>query len=166
MAERWIPNPGAPVGPQEPIGRRLFDEPDLVGAKDQKPKKEYLDLRHFEERRSPIEVSFDRLGERSIDKKVLNFLAPLCRRQGDAFAKRKKFGGWTWIQSTQLANPPRGTRFPVVPSPILLNQPADPEHNPYHAHTTGQETHSVALHLQYLFSKYGKMRECPGSRPA
>src|ERR1700733_10086649 len=160
MAERWVPKQGSPIGPKEPIGRRLFDEPALVGAADQKPK-ETLDYRHFEERRTPIEVSFDRLGERGIDRKVLNFVTPIARRQGKAFRVQKKFDGWAYMPSEQLANPPKGTGFPVIPSPIKYDEPAHVEHNPYHAHTTGQDTHSVALHLQHLFSKHGRVRPCP-----
>jgi hypothetical protein len=112
-----------------------------------------------------VEVSFDRLGERGIDRKVLNFVTPIARRQGEAFRTLKKFGGWAYIQAAQLANPPKGAaRFPVQPSPIKLDAPQDAEHNPYHAHATGEETHSVALHLQFLFSNYGKIRECPGGQ--
>ena len=163
MVERWAPKPGAPVGQKEPIGRRCFDEPALVGARDQKPK-EYLDYRHFEERRTPVEVSFDRLGEKSVDKRVLTFVAPLAKSQGRSLRKHKEFSGWAHVSAELLARPPRGTAFPVVPSPISPDHPEAEDHNSYHAHAIGPDPHSVALHLQYLFSKHGRLQECPPER--
>jgi hypothetical protein len=163
MAQRWLPKPGGPVGLKEPVGRRLFDEPALVGATDQKPKQS-LDYRHFEETRIPIEVSFDRLGPEGIDRKVVTYLAPIARAHAAA-RRAKKFGGWVWLKAAQLNSPPKGTAFPVIASPIQPSDPEHAEHNPYHAHTacTG-DAHSVALHLQWLFTSQGKMRECKDPR--
>lgn len=131
-----------------------------MGATDQKPS-DRLSLRHFEESRTPIEVSFDRLGPSHVDGKVLAFLSPIAKHHGETRKPRKGFGGWVWLKAAQLNQPPKGKAYPVQPSPIRLTEPEHKEHNPYHAHTAcTEDSHSVALHLQYLFSTYGKLREC------
>jgi hypothetical protein len=162
MARRWEPERNQPVGPKEAIGRRLFEEPDLVGAKDQKPKV-LLDFRLFEEKRSPFEVSLDRLGARGPDDRVLPFLSEKAVKQGLSRKPAKTFFGWQHIAADLLANPKTGPlKFPVIASPVKPEQPNDPEHNPYHAHISPPignngpcEPMTVALYLQMLFSKYG-----------
>lgn len=166
MAGRWLPNPADPIGKKESIGRRLFDEPTLVGATDQRPR-EYLDYRHFEERRAPIEVSFDRLGANGVDGKVRRYLEPIAIQHGIDWSA-KKFDGWVWLKADKLTAPPKGPPFPLTPSPIRLAEPAHPECNPYHAHTACPPTadaHGFTLALQYLFSTHGKMLECNVPRP-
>jgi hypothetical protein len=74
MAHKWNPKTD-PVGPKEPIGRRLFDEPMLMGAQDQ-PSFRGLDYRHFEETRGDKELSLDRLGCTGIEKKAKTYLRP------------------------------------------------------------------------------------------
>lgn len=59
MARR---NPPSKVGPNEQIGRRLFDEPMLTGVTGQ-PSSSGIQLYHFEDTRDR-EVSLDRLGAR------------------------------------------------------------------------------------------------------
>jgi hypothetical protein len=168
MARRWEPERDRQVGPKECIGRRLFEEPTLVGAKDQKPKV-LLDFRLFEERRPPFEVSLDRLGQRGLDDKVVSFLAEKAMKQGNSRRPAKTFFGWQHIAADLLANPKTGPfKFPVNPSPIKPDEPEDPEHNPYHAHVVPPigsngpcEPMTVALYLQVLFSKYGEYRQAP-----
>ena len=67
MARKWNPRTD-PVGRNEPIGRRLFDEPMLMGAQDQ-PSFKGLDYRHFEVTPNDRELSLDRLGCTGIEKK-------------------------------------------------------------------------------------------------
>lgn len=122
-----------------------------------------LDFRLFEEKRSPFEVSLDRLGARGLDDRVLPFLAEKAVKQGLSRKPAKTFSGWQHIAADLLANPKTGPlKFPVIASPVKPEQPNDPEHNPYHAHIsppTGNngpyEPMTVALYLHMLFSKYG-----------
>jgi hypothetical protein len=168
MARRWEPERDLPVGPKEAIGRRLFEEPTLVGAKDQKPKVS-LNFRHFEEKRAPFEVSLDRLGPRDIDEKVVSFLAERAVHQAGSRKPPKAFLGWQHICADLLANPKNGTfKFPVHASPVKLDDPDDPAHNPYHAHVSAPmgshgpcEPMTVALYLQAFFSQYGKYKPWP-----
>jgi hypothetical protein len=68
MSHKWDPKTD-PVGKNERIGRRLYDEPMLMGAHDQ-PSFKGLDYRHFEETREDKELSLDRLGCTGIEKKA------------------------------------------------------------------------------------------------
>src|SRR5438034_7111073 len=73
MKYKWNPQTD-PVGKNEPIGRRLFDEPMLMGAQDQ-PSFKGLDYRHFETG-DDRELSLDRLGSTGIEKKAKQYLGP------------------------------------------------------------------------------------------
>jgi hypothetical protein len=153
---RWIP-PSDRVDRNEHIGRRLFDEPMLVGAQDQKSFRGLL-LRHFEERRDD-RFSVDRLGRSGVDGAVVKYLQPLAEASGNTFHTPKRFDGWAVLRAHQLGNSTRGTPLSVV---------AFPENdNPYHAHI---ETHQllesepeplrhyhIALHLKELFSAKGSL---------
>jgi hypothetical protein len=171
MARRWEPERNQPVGPKESIGRRLFEEPVLVGAKDQKPKV-FLDVRSFEEKRPPFEVSLDRLGANGVDDRVLTFLTEKAVQQGQSRKPAKTFFGWQHVAANVLATPKTGSfKFPVIPSPVNPDQPNDPEHNPYHAHVSPPvgsngpcEPMTMALYLQMLFSKYGDYKACPQNK--
>jgi hypothetical protein len=66
---RWTPQDKQPVGSNEHIGRRLFDEPKLFGATDQNPF-DGLDLRNFEVT-IDRELSVDRVGSSCCDTKVI-----------------------------------------------------------------------------------------------
>jgi hypothetical protein len=147
----WIP-PIDQVGPDEHIGRRLFDEPMLVGAKDQKSLRG-LDVRHFEEARGN-EFSVDRLGRSSVDRSAVRCLRPLADAHGRSFRRAKTFNGWIVLRARNLQKPARGAPLPVVPSPE--------EHNRYHAHVDTQKLfeaeqeserhYFIALHLRELFA--------------
>jgi hypothetical protein len=180
--KRWQPRSGDPIGPKEPIGRRLFEEPTLVGAKDQKPKV-FLNYRAFEENRPPYQVSFDRLGEKSRDDKVVDFLVEKAVNQGHSRKPPRDFHGWVHLPAALLTQPRRGTlKFVVEASPIAPDDASDPPHNPYHAHIsppTGAsgptEPMTVALYLQAFFSDYGEVlpylmppsnQSIPAARPS
>lgn len=152
---RWEPNPSEPFAPAEHIGRRLFDEPQLVGATDQKPFPGVLDIRNFEETRGD-EFSVDRLGKTGVDKRVKAFLKPLAEAAGNAFHHPKSFDGWATAPSKRVCAPTRGSPIPLKVSPE--------NGNPYHAHLetadllpdAGNFRHyHVALFIRELFTGPG-----------
>ena len=153
---RWKPNPSQRFGPAEHIGRRLFDEPQLVGASNQKTCTR-LDIRNFEETRGD-EFSVDRLGRTSIEKSVTAYLKCLADTAGRTFQRPKAFDGWAVVPIKKINSPARGAPLPLVASPE--------NDNPYHAHllTTDVPVNSgvmryyfVALHLRELFEGPGSI---------
>ena len=138
------------MGENEPIGRRLFDEPMLVGGGDQRPLAR-LDLRHFLESRDR-ELSFDRLGRTSVDRSVVKYLCFRGIAAGSRFKKPKKFNGWVYFRARRLATPPRGPKMIVIASPEFGEPPND---NPYHAHVDLPygDAYISALHIRELFEK-------------
>jgi hypothetical protein len=159
MAPRWEPKVGAPIDNREPIARRLFEVPRLIGARDQKEWKDTLLLAHFHETRDPGEVSLDRLGQHSVDGKVRSFLLPRAHHAGTGFTPPKDFRGWAWISVGKLRNPPKGAPgFQPVASPVHKSSPDVSDENPYHAHvcrpanTNGWQT---ATQLRQIFHDHG-----------
>jgi hypothetical protein len=150
---RWIPQTQG-IESNEHVGRRLFDEPMLVGAKDQTSFKGLLS-RHFEETRGD-EFSVDRLGRTSIDKSVVRYIRPLADAAGKSFHAVKRFDGWAVLPAHRLAKA-KGTPLPVIPSPL-------PD-NPYHAHVLTADLlksesenirhYHIALHLRQVFIDHG-----------
>jgi hypothetical protein len=159
---RWVPETDKPIGSNEHLGRRLFDEPLLAGAEDQKPFAG-LHFSHFEEKRDG-KVSLDRLGQSSIDRKVLNYLRPLANCFAASFQPPKQFNGWSVIRAYILSHPPRGEAVSVIPSPET-----GPEHmaNIYHAHVVpgSMDSYIMALHLRQLFADYGNVKPAMTSIP-
>jgi len=155
---RWIPQPDA-VGRNEHIGRRLFDEPMLTGAKDQKPFNGLL-VNHFLETRDE-QVSVDRLGKSSVDRSVVRYLMPLAESAGSAFLSPKRFDGWTVLPAHRVQETQQSP-LQVVASPET--------NNPYHAHILTESfltaveqdkmrRHLVALYLRELFTKHGTIHQ-------
>ena len=97
---RWTPDDSGPIASSEHIGRRLFDEPKLSGAPDQKPYSG-LQIGHFIEKRGS-EFSLDRLGKTSIDKRVVRYLMSRCEYAARSFQHEKKFNGWAYCASNRL----------------------------------------------------------------
>lgn len=150
---RWIPNPGEPVGPNEPIARRLFDEPLLSGAQDQKPF-QGIDLRHFEETRDG-EISFDRFGRSGVERPIVGYLYPLAQAMGAGLKPPRAFSGWLYVRARQLSEPKRGPKFPPVASPQVPPE----EENVYHAHVVrpdGVDHYVMALYLREIFGRHGE----------
>ena len=81
---RWQPVIDQQIGSNEHLGRRLFDEPSLAGAEDQRPFTGIL-IDHFLEKRDDGQVSLDRLGQSSVDKRVQNHLLPLAHNAATRF---------------------------------------------------------------------------------
>jgi hypothetical protein len=117
-----------------------------------------LDLRNFEETRDR-EFSLDRLGRTGIDNRVVKYLLPRATSAGETFSQPRQFDGWATLRADKLANPPKGVKLPPVASPIAGEGLAE---NIYHAHVVladdGEHAvYSNALHLRFLFARYGTM---------
>lgn len=152
---RWEPDPSEPFGPAEHIGRRLFDEPQLVGATDQKPFPGALDIRNFEETRGD-EFSVDRMGKTSVDRRVKAYLKLLAEAVGRSFHEPKSFDGWATAPGKRVCFPARSAAIPLRVSPE--------NGNPYHAHLETADLlpgagtfrhYHVALFMRELFSGAG-----------
>jgi hypothetical protein len=152
---RWEPGPSEPIGPAEHVARRIFDEPQLVGATDQKPFAGLLDIRIFEETRGD-EFLVDRMGKTSVDKRVKAYLKPLAEAAGQNFQRPKRFDGWATAPSMRVSSPARGAPIPLVASPG--------DGNPYHAHLVTANVlpgaglfrhYHVALFMRELFTGPG-----------
>jgi hypothetical protein len=107
---RWKPRSEDSVGKNEHVGRRLFDEPMLVGMRDPTRSVSRLDLRHFEETRHR-EFSLDRLGRSGIEKAVLGYLGPRAVAAGQKFSRSKPFNGWAVIRVKQLESPKKNAQW-------------------------------------------------------
>lgn len=154
----WQPDPADPIGDNEPLGRRIFDDPvwrdDL--AQGMGP---IFRPDHFDDNRLEEDLSFDRLGmQGNPHPKVLRLLIALA--QSEAENQNKDHAGWGWVLRKNLRDSDR-TVLEVRPSPII-NDPDSPD-NPYHAdlsrenHRTEQQAKYLALHLAHLFNKNGKL---------
>lgn len=156
---RW--SPADIVEKNEHIGRRLFDEPKLVGVRDQ-PSFSGLAVHQFEENRG-VEYSLDRLGRTGLDRGVLAYLTPRANDHAGIFKKPKRFDGWVYAPARILAGA-KEYPLPVSSSPVL--EPGLKE-NLYHAHVCRPVELSprmMALHLRQIFEDYGnKIHEV--SRP-
>ena len=150
-------NPPNRVGLNEQIGRRLFDEPMLKGAGGQ-PSFSGIAITHFEETRDDG-VSLDRLGASGIDRKVARYLQPRAEADAQKRTKPRRFDGWAVLPAKELINARRDPKLPIVVSPIDEPEPND---NLYHAHVErpeGFSPYTMALHLRYLFTQYGRIEQ-------
>jgi len=159
MAKGWQP-PGV-VGKSETIGRRLFDEPMLVGARGQ-PSYSGLLLRHFEETRGQ-EFSVDRLGATGVTKQVIQYLRPRAENAGKSFHEARAFNGWICARACVLEAGWKGHKYPVIASAI--KDKPEPEDNVYHAHVLiGDDPYGEALYLKHIFTtKGGQIERVPSS---
>lgn len=160
---RWEPKDNERVGVGENVGRRLFDEPKLSGAPDQKPFKG-LDLRNFEESRDR-EFSIDRLGKSSVDKAVIKYLKPRAEHHGSTkFKKARRFDGWAHISARKLCD---GKQWAIYSSPVREIEvdgapmpwvDGDLAQNKYHAHVLmpdAMESDLFAYEIREHFEKFG-----------
>jgi hypothetical protein len=151
MSHKWNPKTD-PVGKHEPVGRRLYDEPMLMGAQDQ-PSFTGLDYRHFEETRSDKQLSLDRLGCTGIEKKAKNYLKPRAEAEGAKRVPPKQFNGWAHLQASVLEKGWKGRCFPVRASPV---EGEGLEENTHHAHVNIEDDATfAALYLRELFTRRG-----------
>lgn len=160
MAPKWNPETD-PIQENEAIGRRLFDEPMLMGAR-QQPAYNGLRVDHFEETREDKELSLDRLGSTGVARAAKRYLIPRAEYSAKKFRKPKTFNGWAVVSAKHLKEGVGGYKFPVVHSPQRnTNLDADDlENNIYHAHCVlpeGIQSISIALHIRHIFSTKGKI---------
>jgi len=95
---RWIPDDSR-VAQGEHIGRRLYAEPKLSGAPDQKPF-HGLDISNFMETRGR-DFSCDRLGQSSVDNNVIGYLMERCHQH--SAERGLPFNGWIYATAKKLA---------------------------------------------------------------
>jgi hypothetical protein len=158
---RWTPSAGEAIGANEQLGRRLFDEPLLVGAGDQRDFSG-LDLRNFQEKRDN-EYSLDRMGKSGIDRSVVSYLLPRATHAGTKYSPAKSFDGWAVIGARRLrqANP----KVEFKSSPV---SGSGLEENPYHAHAVRPDNLldiHFALYLRHLFVLHGTVRRSGTTSP-
>ena len=94
---RWIPDDST-IAQGEHIGRRLFNEPKLSGAPDQKAFKG-LNLSNFMETRGK-EFSCDRLGRSSLEADVIEYLVERCEHHSSERAL--PFHGWIYATDGEI----------------------------------------------------------------
>jgi hypothetical protein len=140
---RWSPKDDQPVGPNEHIGRRLFDEPKLFGATDQNPL-EGLSIRNFSPGKDR-EFSVDRVGDGCFHTQAMRYLEPRALDQATTFKNPSRFDGWLTVPARKLASPQHGRAWALIPSPergpLIDGQPADwaesnVKQNRCHAHVS------------------------------
>lgn len=167
----WKPKSNDPIRANEHLGRRLFDEPMLVGALGQRSFAG-IELRHFEETREDGEFSLDRVGQSSVDRKVVTYLRPRAVAAGEGCKPKRAFNGWAVIRAGTLSQPENNVAT-AVPS-LIGGQ--ELEENIYHSHTQipdGFDRQLFALKMRHLFTTkgkvfdtYGKQVESPVINPA
>jgi len=148
----WTPPPDKPVGANEYVGRRIFARNGLKGAGQQTKPKGAIELYHFEDSRG--DLSLDRLGATSIDKKVVRRLHPLCDDATQKFNPPRPFLGWFSAHVKAIrairATPP----LEVSASPI--KDQVGEKDNPYHSHISTPEKmdpQHFALLVKYAFEQ-------------
>lgn len=154
MAKRWDPQ-GKPVDPQERVGRRLFDLPELVGATED----QYYGSIKFTQfwDKQTGEVSLDRLGRSNVEPKVRTYLIPRAEDHGASFNPKQHFEGWAHIKALHLTQAKWPPNITINASPVFQKVGEDEiKENIYHAHidkTTN--SYELACHLRNLFENSG-----------
>jgi hypothetical protein len=152
----WSPKSTDSIGPNERIGRRLFEQKQLRGAQNQKPPPHLFELYHFEERRDPGDVSVDRLGKTGIERKVLNYLERRANFAGSSFTPARRFLGWAVVSARELQNPAQGPPLSIVSSPLVDTVGNELLANNYHAHIkrpSHYTAYEMAMHLRTIFER-------------
>lgn len=152
MAKRWVPDPGEGIGSNEPLGRRVFDDPVWRDSL-QQGLKYVIRYDHFYDTRLSENLSLDRLGSAgNPSKKVIAFLKAKADRE--ASQRNTRFEGWAYLLAKhfKLLEKP----LPLRPSPV-----SGPLENPYHAdlqrdsYREKKDAYLLALHLKQLFEVNG-----------
>lgn len=152
----WSPKSTDPVGPNERIGRRLFDQKQLSGAQDQKRPPNVFELYHFEERRDAGDISVDRLGKTGIDRRVCNYVERRAIFAASSFKPARKFIGWAVVSAKALQRPAQGPSLLVTPSPLIASDENELLENKYHAHIerpSRYQPYEMAMHLKTIFER-------------
>lgn len=165
MAKRWNPD-GKPVDPQERVGRRLLDLPELAGASEDQYYSRVRMTQFWD--KDTGEVSLDRLGRSNIEPKVRNYLIPRAKKHAASFAKPKTFEGWAHIKAAELLTAKYPPSLTINASPILIKEGEDEnDENIFHAHIDKPEDgYAQALHLRNLFEHFGDVERYSEPGPA
>ena len=162
----WQPDPADPIGDNEPLGRRIFDD-DLWRDALAQGMAHIFRPDHFYDNRLEEDLSFDRLGMSGNPQAiVLSFLNALAHAEAEN--RGKDHAGWGWVLRKNLRDSDRAV-LKVRPSPII-DDPDSPD-NPYHAdllrenHRTKQQANYLALQLAHLFNKNGELEPASEGDP-
>jgi hypothetical protein len=150
----WHPNEN--IGRHEHIGRRLFPRKKLKGAGDQHPDPNTFELYHFEEKRDGGEVSLDRLGESSTDRRVLRYVSLRAHHAASLMKPQTSFRGWAVARAEKLQKPAKGPELSLVASPVVATADDELTENVYHAHAVRPSTYGpyeMAMHLKMIFDR-------------
>jgi hypothetical protein len=148
----WNASEVSTIGNGEHLGRRRFRQPELRGAAGQKPV-DGLDTRDFIEKRDR-QVSVDRLGRSSVDRKVLRYLNPRAEIHG--LSLKREFLGWACIQAGKFTADASKRGYSIEASPITGAEESGS--NNYHAHINCPDAYDelhAALYLKDIFFKHG-----------
>lgn len=151
---RWVPDPAGPIGKNEPIGRRIFD--DIVWRDEaNQGQKGRLRVDHFYDTRVEEDLSFDRLGKQgNPDPRVVNLLKRLANAEADN--EGKPFEGWAYVVKRHLKKPTEDNELDIRPDD-------DSEENPYHALLARDDyrerrlAYLLAIYLVHIFEEKGKL---------
>jgi hypothetical protein len=108
----WKPDKNK-VSDKEIIGRRIFGHKIFIAP----PERGLFKMELFYDKRFENNLSFDRIGLKTVDKEVVKFLTPQCHEHGKM--QNKKFVGWAAIRVSDLKK--------------LEIQATASSENPYHA---------------------------------
>lgn len=149
----WVPSKNAQIGDKEHLGRRRVKRHQLIGfsAQEREPELSYLDF--YDDR--DFEVSIDRLGKKSVDSEVKDFLRPLAAAHAEKQSPKKVFTGWASVQVLRIKTEAQKHKYSIVPQPIRGTESED---NEYHAVISCpiDRTHlEVAVMLHHWFETYG-----------
>ncbi len=126
----WQP-PKGKVGNHELIGRRLFSERKQLKGGTGAQKRPSYELFHFLDKRTPGEVSLDRLGENKINQQVLEHLTPQFKKHAEA--RKGVYGGWATAPAKDFAVDKKAYSLSLQPSPITQSESED--ENDFHCNT-------------------------------
>jgi len=150
-------HPSEKIGKNERIGRRLFPRKKLKGAGDQHPPPNTFEFYHFQEKRDGGEVSFDRLGETSIDGRVRKYLSLRADYAASLLKPQTSFQGWAVVRAQELQEPVMGgPPLPLISSPVVSTTDNPLTENLYHAHAVRPSkygSYEMAAHLKMIFER-------------
>jgi hypothetical protein len=114
MADDWPSQKAVQGG--DIVGRRLFGSSPVIAASD-------VPMDAFDDTRVHMDLSFDRLGNGSVQKSVVRHLTPQCDEEAE---KRKtEFNGWAALEAKKYKK--------VEFKPDALTKEKDGYENPFHA---------------------------------
>src|SRR5262245_2230266 len=120
----WDP-PTDLIGDNEIIGRHIFGDRLWEGELSQGERRR-LRVEHFQDSRSEIDLSVDRLGRGNVDRKVMGYVGRLASASGRGRTPPQTFHGWAGLRVKAFRSAFKGVSD-IHPKPI------DSPPNPFHA---------------------------------